>query len=261
MEDILSLFVSFEGGEGSGKTTQAELLAQRLRHDGISPLLVREPGTTPLGWYLREWLKRKNRKADTISDVAELFLFAAARAEFVVKVLKPALERQNGVVITDRYADSTTAYQGYGRRMPQSDVERINRMATQGVMPDLTFLLDCSPVDGLKRVGAVQIGLPLEADRPTEIGRADQAGARRFEEESLDFHQRVRSGYLEIASREPDRWCVVDANGSVEEISVTVWERVERRVSEIINGEGTEPTSNLPLWAGEPWDKPDREAE
>jgi len=257
----LSLFVSFEGGEGSGKTTQAKLLAERLRQGGISPLLVREPGTTPLGRYLREWLKRQNRRADTISDVAELFLFAAARAEVVAKVLRPALKQKSRVVVADRYADSTTAYQGYGRRMRQSDVELINRLATQGVMPDLTFLLDCPPVDGLTRVGAVQISLPLEADSATELGRADQVGSRRFEEESLDFHQRVRSGYLEIARQEPDRWCVVDANRSVEEISVTVWERVERRLSEDSDGEGTEPAPNLPLWAGGPEGDSDRESD
>ena len=110
------MFISFEGGEGSGKSTQAELLRERLQGSGISCLLVREPGTTPLGVFLRQRLRMEQRREDAISPIAELFMFGAARAELVAKVLKPALERPDMVVIADRYADSTTAYQGYGRR-------------------------------------------------------------------------------------------------------------------------------------------------
>ena len=213
-------------------------------------MLVREPGTTPLGWYLRDWLKRQNLRDATISHGAELFLFAAARAEFVTKVLRPALEQRHKVVVADRYADSTTAYQGYGRRLGLADVALINRLATQDVMPDLTFLLDCSAVDGLKRVGSLQIRLPLEPADRAETGRVGEEGARRFEEESLDFHHRVREGYLELARQEPGRWCVIDATRPVEEIGSIVWERVKEAVSENVNQDDQQTASDLPLWAG-----------
>ena len=244
----MSLFVSFEGGEGSGKTTQAQMLAQRLQRDGAWSMLVREPGTTPLGWYLRDWLKRQDRKDRTISHGAELFLFAAARAEFVSKVLSPALDEQNRVIIADRYADSTTAYQGYGRQLPLADVAIINRLASRDVMPDLTFLLDCSPEEGLKRVGSVQTRLPLEPSDSSHSGRADQEGAR-FEEESLEFHRRVRSGYLELVRQEPDRWCVIDATQPVEEIGDIIWDRVKSAMSESAGPGVADAAPNLPLWA------------
>ena len=128
----MSLFISFEGGEGSGKTTQAEILARRLEKAGTSTLLVREPGTTALGVYLRDWLKRERRKGEAISSFAELFLFEAARAELFAKVIRPALARDSSVIIADRFADSTTAYQGYGRRLSLESIDLVNRIATGG---------------------------------------------------------------------------------------------------------------------------------
>ena len=139
----MTLFVSFEGGEGSGKTTQVGLLLCRLEENGHPTVQLREPGMTPLGNAARDWLKRSRPKKGTLTEGAELFLFAAARAEMVAKVLKPALEKH--VVVCDRYADSTTAYQGYGRNRDLRQVETINGIATGGVMPDLTILLDCAP--------------------------------------------------------------------------------------------------------------------
>jgi dTMP kinase len=245
----LSLFISFEGGEGSGKSTQAEVLAQRLQRDGIRSVVVREPGTTPLGWYLRDWLKRQDRKDGAISHGAELFLFAAARAEFVEKVLRPALDRRGRIVIADRYADSTTAYQGYGRRVPLDDVAIVNRLATQGLMPDLTFLLDCPPAEALGRVGSVQTALALEPTDASPAGRMDQEGTR-FEEESLEFHRRVRAGYLKLAGQEPDRWCVIDATRTVAEIGGIVWERVRSAMADAAGPDAPESVRNLPLWAG-----------
>ncbi|MFQ5934622.1 MAG: dTMP kinase [Dehalococcoidia bacterium] len=221
----MSLFISFEGGEGSGKTTQAEILAERLRAAGFSVLPVHEPGTTPLGNYLRIWLRREYRKEEAVSHDAELLLFAAARAELVAKGIKPALQQNRMVVIADRYADSTTAYQGYGRRIRLEYVKVVNSLATQGVIPDLTLLLDCPPEEGLKRV---QSKLPLEPAQPRLVSRMDEEGTRRFEEETRDFHERVHRGYLKLAQQEPDRWRVIDATKSIDEISDTVWRHVQQ---------------------------------
>ena len=229
----MSLFISLEGGEGCGKSTQAEILAQRLKQAGLRPVLVHEPGTTPLGWYLREWLKRQRRKKEeTISHAAELFLFAAARSELVAKVIRPELERGNAVVIADRYADSTTAYQGYGRQLPQREINLLNGLATDGVMPDLTFLLDCPPLEGLQRVGSVQTRLPLDSGEASAASRMDEEGTRRFEEESLEFHERVRAGYLEIADRDPERWRVIDATRPIEEVGHAVWKHVRHKLAQ-----------------------------
>jgi dTMP kinase len=243
----LGLFISFEGGEGSGKSTQAEILVQRLEREGFSSTLVREPGTTPLGWYLRDWLKREKRRGETISPGAELFLFAAARAEFVAKVLKPALQGKRRVVIADRYSDSTTAYQGYGRKLPLADISRINHLATQGKTPDLTLLLDCSPAEGLKRVGALQIRFPMDSSEGTDQKRMDREGTGRFEGESLTFHDRVRGGYLELARQEPDRWAVIDATESMDAISEAIWERVQRLLVPLGGVDG-EHAGVLPLF-------------
>jgi len=244
----LGLFITFEGGEGSGKSTQAEILAGRLEREGFQSTLVREPGTTPLGWYLRDWLKREKRRGENISHGAELFLFAAARAEFVAKVLTPALKGDRRIVIADRYADSTTAYQGYGRRLPLDDIARINRLATMGKTPSLTFLLDCSPVEGLKRVGSLQIRLAMEPADGAKKKRIDREGTSRFEEESLGFHERVRAGYLDIANKEPDRWAVIDATESMEAISEKIWERIQRHLAPLSSDNDEQAPTDLPLF-------------
>jgi dTMP kinase len=220
----LSLFISFEGGEGSGKSTQAEILAERLAKLGVEVLFIHEPGSTELGWYVRDWLKRGLKHERTISHNAELFLFSAARSELVTKVIRPALEERNVIVIADRYVDSTTAYQGFGRGIPKQSLDIINNLATQDLMPDLTFFLDCSPEEGLRRLGAFQLKLPLELIEfpKTNQNERDQEGAR-FEEETIDFHERVRQGYLEIARNEPQRICKIDGTKSIEEISELVW--------------------------------------
>ena len=195
----MSLFVSFEGGEGSGKTTQVAILLRRLEESGRPTVQLREPGMTPLGNAARDWLKRNRPKKRTLTEGAELFLFAAARAEMVAKVLRPALEN-HVVVVCDRYADSTTAYQGYGRQRDLEQVAVINRVATGGVMPDLTILLDCPPGHGLGRVRSSQMVLPFDADAPPE-GRMDPEGDRRYELEPVAFHRRVRDGYLKMAEQ------------------------------------------------------------
>ncbi|MCH7745338.1 MAG: dTMP kinase [Chloroflexi bacterium] len=240
----MSLFISFEGGEGCGKTTQIENLCQRFKDANVQALFIKEPGTTQLGLHLRGLIKGKPWGNEAISPRAELFLFAAARAELVTKVLKPVLkQRKNIVVVADRYVDSTTAYQGYGRRLPISQVKAINSLATQGVMPDITFLLDCPPDEGLKRVGSLQTEFALEASGDSGGGRMDEEDTRRFEEEPLDFHERVRSGYLKLAEAEPDRWRVIDATKSIEDISEMIWKHVQEKLP----GELAEDTDNLML--------------
>ncbi len=222
----MSLFISFEGGEGSGKTTQAKLLQERMTALGNPVVLLHEPGGTELGEYLRRWLKRDK----DISLKAELFLFEAARAELVAKILNP-LEREPTVIILDRYTDSTLAYQGYGRGLEFGTIRLVNDMATQGALPALVILLDLPPEEGLRRVGHMRDG--TRRSDPLQIGlfekkdvRLGQENQRRFEEESLDFHRRVRKGYLELASQEPGRWFVVDGTLPKEKISELIWQRV-----------------------------------
>ena len=225
----MSFFISFEGGEGTGKSTQSELLARRLSEAAFDVRFIHEPGSTHLGWYIRDWLKRGVRLEHTISNNAELFLFSAARSELVTKSILPARHQQNVVFIADRYVDSTTAYQGYGRGIPLNAVEAINLLATQGVMPDLTFLLDCAPEVGLGRVGSFQMRLPLHPAPAAEYRDRDEEGTR-FEEESIEFHQRVREGYQGLAQQEPKRWCVIDATKPFERIHDLVWQRVASKL-------------------------------
>jgi dTMP kinase len=204
----MSLFITFEGGEGSGKSVQAKALYRRLLKSAIPVLLTHEPGGTPFGDKLARWLKRTQ---DTdISPLVELLLFNASRAQLVAEVIQPSL-KSGMVVISDRYADSTTAYQGYGRGLDLQMVRTINNAATQGLKPDLTILLDIPAEDGLAR---------------KKGGERD-----RFEQEELAFHQRVRQGYLKLAADEPERWLVVDASQPKDKIHEIIWERVRRLLS------------------------------
>ena len=244
---ILSLFISFEGGEGSGKSTQSIMLRDRLQSAGYKTLLVHEPGTTPLGQYLRSWLKREKSKNEDVSILAELLLFASARAELVSKVIGPSLTEGSTIVISDRYTDSTVAYQGFGRRIPLKDVDQVNRLATSDTMPNLTFLLDLIPNKGLDRVGTAQSRLPLDPADAMSIGRGDKEGSRRFEEESSGFHERVRNGYLELARNEPERWRIIDATEPVDRIAAQIWSHVEELLLKTRQCDSTASQGDLPL--------------
>jgi dTMP kinase len=199
----VSLFITFEGGEGSGKSTQAERLAQRLRDHGYAVLKTYEPGGTTLGDELRELLK-KHRHVQ-LAPESELLLFAAARSQLTREAIRPALQKGT-VVICDRYMDSTTAYQGYGRQLPFETVEAINEVATDGLRPDLVVLLDMRPDESLKR-----------KRQPRD----------RIEIENAAFHRRVRDGYRELARRDPQRWLVLDAATLPDEVEQEVWARVK----------------------------------
>ena len=196
----MAVFITFEGGEGSGKSTQARALRRRLRRANTRVLLTHEPGGTPLGTRLRRWLKTQC----DIDPLTELLLFNSSRAHLVSRVILPALD-QGVVVICDRFAESTTAYQGYGRGLDLQVVHAINNVATQGLQPDLIVFLDVPVEQGLERKGAHD----------------------RFEREETAFHQRVRHGYLQMAGRDPQRWLVVDGTLPKNTVQRLIWERVE----------------------------------
>ena len=190
-------FITVEGGEGSGKSTQSELLARSLTASGRHVLRLREPGGTDLGESLRELLL--HRRADMSSE-AELLLFLAARAELVRSVIRPALD-DGTIVICDRFADSTFAYQGYGRGLDLERLRQLNDWATGGLVPDLTVLLDLPVVAGLQR-----------KHTETDV----------FQLEDVEFHQRVRQGYLALARSEPSRWLVTDGTTSIEILAARI---------------------------------------
>jgi dTMP kinase len=195
------IFIAFEGGEGTGKSTQSKLLAQWLEQEGETVLLSREPGGTELGKDLRKILL--GHETGDISPRAEALLYAADRAHHVYSVIRPALDRGE-VVISDRYFDSSAAYQGAGRVLNPTEVARISRWATESLYPTLTILIDL----------------------PAEIGLSRLQSRDRLEAESNDFHERVRQEYLQIAMMDPERYFVVDGTQSVEEINVQITARV-----------------------------------
>ena len=208
------IFIAFEGGEGSGKSTQAEMLKKYLVSVGENVIVTREPGGTVLGKQLRKILL--DPKTGAISPRAEALLYAADRANHVFSLIEPALERGD-VVITDRYLDSSIAYQGAGRILLPSEVARISRWATESLTPNLTFILDL----------------------PAEIGLSRLDSIDRLEQEPLAFHERVRREFLNLANIDPDRYFVVDATQSVEAIAQQIHERVSTIPLLKINRENT----------------------
>lgn len=202
----MGLFITFEGIEGSGKSTQARLLAGWLGSSGREVILLREPGGTPLGERVRQILLNGETRA--LSPWAELFLYEACRAELVKEVIAPAL-REGKTVVCDRFTDSTLAYQGYARGLSIDEVEAANRAAAAGLAPDVTFLIDCPVETGLKRAWS----------------RIESKGGDRedrFEKEAVAFHEAVRKGYLDIASREPERLRIVDGTGEIASIHAKI---------------------------------------
>jgi dTMP kinase len=183
-------FITIEGPDGSGKTTLAGRLAEHLRGAGIATLLTREPGGTAIGERIRSILLEAGAERHELDPATDALLFSAARSRHVVEIIRPALERGE-IVISARFSDSTLAYQGYGGGLPLDMLRTIQRIATHGLRPDLTILLDLPVADGLSRKAAEITRFELTFD--------------------LDFHQRVRRGFLEMAAAEPERWAIVDA--------------------------------------------------
>jgi len=228
------IFITLEGGEGAGKTTQAQLLRRRLEQSGHKVVVTREPGGTHLSEEIRRIILRPSAElrpnppaSGTSSDPdvasrssllpeAEVLLFLAARAQLVAEVIRPTLER-GGIVICDRYSDSTLAYQGHGRGLNLDSVAAANELATRGLRPDLSILLEL-PVD---------VGLA----RKTADAEWDSIG-----QESREFHERVHAGFRELVAGEPERWLVVDATLPAEVIGERIWERVAPLVRPLAAG-------------------------
>ncbi len=194
------VFIVFEGGEGSGKSTQARALYSRLRKVGYNVVYTHEPGGTVLGEKLRRWVKWGR----DVTIPAELLLFLASRSQLVTKVIRPALEK-GSIVVCDRFAASTIAYQGHGRGMDLGLLESLNNFVTDGLAPDLVFLMDLDAEEGLSR-----------KKRKWDA----------FEREEFIFHQKVRDGYMEIAIADPEKWVVINAELPEVQVGEIIWEQV-----------------------------------
>jgi dTMP kinase len=215
----MSRFISFEGGDGSGKSTQLRLLADYLTGQGHACVCTREPGGTNLGKMIRKALLEVGD--EQISSRSEIFLYLADRAQHVREIVQPALA-SGKVVLCDRFTDSTLAYQGYGRGADLDELRQMNVIASGGIMPDLTLLLDCP----------VELGLSRTARR-IAAQRATQNPEDRFEREEADFHERVRRGFQELARYEPERIHVLDASGPVEKVHQKIKAIVERKFGKV----------------------------
>jgi len=212
----MGCFITFEGPEGCGKSTQMKLLANCLAEKGSPVVLTREPGGCPIADKIREVLLDAANSG--MVPLAELFLYAAARTQHVSEVITPALEAGK-IVLCDRFTDATVAYQGHGRQLSLALIEQLNRLATGQVRPHLTILLDCP----------VEVGLGRALAR---IEATTGAKEERFEQESIQFHHRVRSGYLQLAAAEPDRFVVIDGNQDIMDVQAAITTAVLSRLAE-----------------------------
>ena len=208
-------FITFEGGDGTGKSTQIRLLERHLIAQGKTCLTTREPGGTSLGQLLRQVLLESGNRP--INSPTELFLYLADRAQHVHEVIVPAIA-QGKIVLSDRHTDSTVAYQGYGRGIDLPMLLRLNEFASGGLTPDITFLLDCP----------IELGLSRAAQRKSQA--PEVKGKDRFEIENLEFHQKVRQGFLELARAEPARFYIIDASRSEQKVFAAIKEVVDRRL-------------------------------
>ncbi|KXK13367.1 MAG: dTMP kinase [Fimbriimonadaceae bacterium] len=196
------MFITFEGGDGAGKSTAVQSVATALASNGIRAIVTRQPGDGPLGPSIRQLLLHRE-----MPTLCELFLFLADRNQHVERIVRPALERGD-VVLCDRYGDSTVAYQGYARGLDVALLKELNGLATGGLCPDLTLLLDLQPEVGLGRLESKD----------------------RLDKEALDFHRRIREGFLALAAEDPGRWRVIDASLPASEVSAECVEAVMSRI-------------------------------
>jgi dTMP kinase len=206
------MFITFEGPDGCGKSTQVPLLVEHLTGQGYVVCRTREPGGTPIGEQIRAVVH--NPASTEMADRTEILLYAASRAQLVEQVIRPALAAGQ-IVVADRYADSTLAYQGYGRGLDLAMVRQLVDIATGGLRPDLTIYLDIDPETGLRR---------RQRDGDAEWNRLDAA--------ALDFHRRVREGYQQLIRAEPDRWFTVDGREAVDVIQRAIRQAVDDRLRE-----------------------------
>ena len=206
-------FITFEGGEGAGKTTQIRLLQKYFQQLDVPCVATREPGDTALGDLIRKILLEVG--VDAIAPLTELFLYLADRSHHVSQIIVPAISARK-IVLCDRFTDSTLAYQGYGRGIDLAWLGELNNAATGLTRPDLTFLLDCP----------VELGLARTAGRKYEAGKLPED---RFERETIQFHEKVRAGFLALARKEPGRFCIIDAARTVDESAADIRKIVDRK--------------------------------
>ena len=201
-------FITFEGGEGAGKSMQVEILASHLREVGYKITVTREPGGTRIGEQIRA-ITHSRENVD-LNEKAEAYLMAAARAQHVAEMIMPALET-NKIVICDRFVDSSIVYQGYGRNLGADKIATLNELAVNGATPDLTFLLDIDPVLGAKR-------------------QQEKKNKDRLDMQQTDFYTRVRNGYQTLVKQNKGRFVVIDANQSIEKIATKIWQVVQKKI-------------------------------
>ena len=216
MEMGLGYFITFEGIEGSGKTTQIRLLAEHLEILGYQIVMTREPGGCPVSDKIRSILLDADNH--NICPMTELFMYAAARAQHLAEVIKPALE-SGFIVLCDRFTDATIAYQSCGRGIEREKIDTINILACQDLRPDLTVLIDCDPAIGLMRARQ-------------RIEATSGLREERFELETLEFHHRVREGYLGMMLQEPDRFLKIEGSGAITDIFAAIAEQVQTRLKD-----------------------------
>lgn len=204
------MLITFEGLDFSGKTTQIKLLTDKLQRNKFTVILVREPGGTIISEKIREILLDK--KYSEMTEIAEIFLFSAARTQLVSQIINPALQ-SGKIVICDRFVDSTTAYQGYGRGIPIEAVEQINKLATIGLKPNLTFFIDIPLSEITKRL--------MESNASTD----------RMESSGKNFFEKARIGYLQIAKIEPQRFIIIDGNRDIDTIHEEIWDIVRTKLN------------------------------
>jgi dTMP kinase len=210
----LSLFITFEGVEGSGKTTQIQRLKKHLIRKGIPCKVTREPGGCPISEKVRKILLNPDHRE--MAPMSELLLYEAARAQHVKEVIEPFLKK-GGVILCDRFSDATIAYQGYGRNMDLKWIERLNHFSSHSIKPDVTFLLDCPSHVGLKRA--------LKRNRTLKKEKEE-----RFEKERIQFHQQVRKGYLALARKEPQRVKIIDTRVGEDRVFEKIREIVDNLI-------------------------------
>lgn len=216
---FMSCFITFEGVEGCGKTTQIRLLAEALKLSGKKVVLTREPGGCPIADKIRAILL--DAQNSEMTPLAELLLYAAARAQHIDEIIRPALD-SGAIVLCDRFTDATLAYQGFGRKLDLGLINRLNETAVNNCRPELTVLIDCPVETGLERAMArIEAGSAADSSHLRE---------ERFERESLEFHQRVRNGYLTLAKESAARFILIDGSKNVTETAAAILGAVSARI-------------------------------
>jgi dTMP kinase len=210
-EKTMGIFITFEGGEGSGKTTQIKLLKNQLADEGYNVHVTREPGGTEISDKIRKILVERENAA--LVPLAELLLYEASRAQHVEEFILPVMKEEKAVVLCDRFYDATSAYQAGARSLETDLVNQLNMIATKGLKPNLTFYIDIDPKIGVKRA----------KDRMAEVNSNED----RFEREKLEFHYRVRDAYLEIAKSNEKRVKIINGEGTIEELNKTIMEHIK----------------------------------